>query len=55
MNSSENCGLFPPCTPLILAGEKVEKEKIELLKKADNAFGVYAKKILVIKEEKSKI
>lgn len=49
---AENCGLFPPCTPLILAGEKVEKEKIELLKKADNAFGVYAKKILVIKEEK---
>lgn len=44
-----NCGLFPPCTPLIFAGERVEKDKIELLQKADNVFGVLEGKILVNK------
>ena len=46
-----SCGLFPPCTPLILPGERVTKEKLDLLKKADNVFGVNENKILVLKEE----
>ncbi len=46
-----NCGLFPPCTPLITVGERISKEKLSLLKNADNTFGVYENKILVIKEE----
>ncbi len=46
-----NCGLFPPCTPLILEGERVEKAHIRLLRKADNVFGIMENKILVIKEE----
>ena len=48
---AENSGLFPPCTPLILAGEKIEKEAIDRLKQADNVFGLYEGKILVLKEE----
>ena len=47
---ANNCGLFPPCTPLILQGERIEKEKLELMKKADNLFGVREGKILVLKE-----
>ncbi len=43
------CGLFPPCTPLILAGERVKKEQIELLKNADNTFGLQENKINVFK------
>jgi arginine/lysine/ornithine decarboxylase len=46
-----SCGLFPPCTPLILPGERVTKEKLDLLKKADNVFGVNENRILVLKEE----
>lgn len=46
-----NCGLFPPCTPLILAGERITKEKINLLQRADNVFGIQADKILVLREE----
>ena len=46
---ANNCGLFPPCTPLILQGERVEREKIELMKKANNLFGVRDGKILVLK------
>lgn len=46
-----NCGLFPPCTPLICAGEVIEKEKVELLQKADNVFGVVDGKIFVFKDE----
>lgn len=47
-----NCGLFPPCTPLIFSGERVAKEKIELLAKADNVFGIVEGKMLVYKEDK---
>lgn len=46
-----NCGLFPPCTPLIFSGEQVKKEKIELLAKADNVFGIVEGEILVYKED----
>ncbi len=47
-----NCGLFPPCSPLILAGERINKEQIETLSKAKKTFGIYRKNILVVKEEK---
>ncbi len=46
-----NCGLFPPCTPLIIAGEKVTQEKIELMQNAVNVFGVKNRKIAVYKEK----
>ena len=45
-----NCGLFPPCTPLIKRGEKITKEKIELLEKAIGVFGLNDGKIYVYKE-----
>lgn len=45
-----NCGLFPPCVPLIKRGEKITKEKIELLEKANNVFGLNDGKIYVYKE-----
>ena len=48
---AKNCGLFPPCTPLLCAGERIEREKIELLQKADNVFGVKNGKIAVCKGE----
>ncbi len=48
---AENCGLFPPCTPLILRGERVEEERIALLQKADNVFGIKEDKISVFKTE----
>ena len=45
-----DCGLFPPCTPLIRAGERIEREKIDLLKKAANVYGLADKKILTVNE-----
>lgn len=42
-----DCGLFPPCTPLLKTGERVSAEKLALLKKADNVYGIYEDKILV--------
>lgn len=47
-----NCGLFPPCTPLVRAGDIITEEKLALLQKADNAFGLKEGKILVYKETK---
>lgn len=49
---ANDCGLFPPCTPLIRAGECVKKEEVLLLEKAANVYGLVDKKILVVKETK---
>ena len=47
---AQTCGMFPPCTPLIQAGERVEEDKIELMKKADNVYGLKDGKMLVYEE-----
>ena len=47
---AQMCGLFPPCFPLLSVGEKITKEKLLLLQKADNVFGVRDGKICVFKE-----
>ncbi len=41
------CGLFPPCTPLFQVGERVTAEKVALLEKADNVFGIKNGKMAV--------
>ncbi len=46
------CGLFPPCTPLLRAGEKITEEKIALLASATNVYGLTENKILVVKDER---
>ena len=48
---AQECGLFPPCTPLILKGERIEKRHIQLMQCANNVFGVVDGKILVFKEK----
>ncbi len=45
------CGLFPPCTPLFSMGERISGEKLRRLQNADNLFGVYENRILVLKEK----
>lgn len=47
---ASDCGLFPPCTPLIKRGERISAEKITLLKQAANTYGLVDDKILVIKQ-----
>ena len=49
---AENCGLFPPCTPLFRAGDRITEEKLLLLQNADNTFGLQERKIAVLKEKK---
>ena len=46
-----DCGLFPPCTPLIRKNERIENDKIALIKQANNVYGVWENKILVYKED----
>ena len=45
----ENAGLFPPCKPIVLAGERVTKEIIDVLSNP-NVFGIKDGKIKVAKE-----
>ena len=45
-----NCGLFPPCTPLLQKGERITQEKIALLTNAKNVFGLNDGRILVYEE-----
>ncbi len=48
---AQRCGLFPPCTPLLYEGEKIERAKLELFLKANHRFGTIDGKILVFKDE----
>ena len=46
-----DCGLFPPCTPLLRAGDRIGSYEISLLQKASNVYGLVDKKILIVEEE----
>ncbi len=48
---ARTCGLFPPCTPLIKIGERITDEKLALLERADNVFGLRDGKIEVFQEK----
>ncbi len=48
---ARTCGLFPPCTPLIKIGEQITTEKIALLQKADNVFGLRGAQMEVFEEK----
>ena len=48
---ARTCGLFPPCTPLIKIGERITEEKLALIRRADNVFGLREGKIEVFENE----
>ena len=48
---AKNCGLFPPCSPILLQGERITAEKIALLMRADNVYGLHEKRICVYTDE----
>ncbi len=43
------CGLFPPCLPLLMKGEKITAQKLQELENASNRFGVEGNRITVVK------
>lgn len=45
------CGIFPPCIPLVRCGEIVTADKAERLARANSTFGLSDGKILVYAEE----
>ncbi len=49
---ARDCGLFPPCLPLILRGERVSAEKIKRLVGAKSTYGLEGGKIAVFLEKK---
>lgn len=49
---AKECGLFPPCIPLLRDGEKISRRKRDKLLNAKSAFGLKEGKILVYKEIK---
>lgn len=48
---AEECGLFPPCLPLLTAGELITAQKAERLKNAQYVFGLKDGKIAVYTED----
>ena len=48
--SATNVGLFPPCYPLVVAGEQISKEIAEILRESTNVFGLEQGKIKIVKE-----
>ena len=45
-----NTGVFPPCYPVLTAGEKITAKAVEILKKSEYTFGLNDGKIKVVKE-----
>lgn len=45
-----NAGITPPCIPVVVAGEIITKEVIEVLSKAKTTFGITDGKIWVVKK-----
>ncbi len=50
-----NCGLFPPCTPLLFEGQRIEKADVEKLLLAPNTYGLNENKIVVYEDESCKV
>jgi arginine/lysine/ornithine decarboxylase len=44
-----DCGLFPPCTPLIGKGERVLAQHVRLLQSAPNVYGLVDGKMKIYK------
>lgn len=47
--SADNVGIFPPCFPLIIAGERINERTADFLSKNKNTFGLTDKGIRVLK------
>lgn len=47
---AENCGVTPPCFPVIVAGEIITQRAIDLLSGSKNTFGLLSGKIRVVKK-----
>lgn len=48
--SADNVGVFPPCYPLLTAGEKITNEIVEILISSEYTFGINDGKIKAVKE-----
>lgn len=46
--SADNAGVTPPCLPIIIAGEIVSEQAVQVLTKAKNTFGLVDGKIKVV-------
>lgn len=47
---AENAGITPPCLPVIIAGEIISEQAVELLSKSRETFGITDGKIKVVKK-----
>ena len=45
-----NTGVFPPCYPVLTAGEKITAKAVEILKNSEYTFGLNDGRIKVVKE-----
>lgn len=46
---ADNAGVTPPCLPVVIAGEMISQQAVNVLLKADKTFGVVNGKIKVVK------
>lgn len=49
--SAANAGTFPPCYPIVLAGEEIDEDSANILKRSKNVFGTENDCLKVIKEK----
>ena len=47
---AENVGITPPCIPVVVAGEIITAQAVELIKNSPATFGLVGGKIKVVKK-----
>ena len=48
--AAENIGFFPPCYPVVTAGEVITRQAAEAISRAKNSFGLINGLFKVVKE-----
>ena len=46
---ADNAGVTPPCLPVVIAGEMISEQAVNVLLKAHSTFGIVDGKIKVVK------
>ena len=46
---ADNAGITPPCLPVVIAGEMISQQAVDVLLKANDTFGIVHGKIKVAK------
>ena len=49
--AAESFGIFPPCYPIVVSGEEITEEAVQIIEENENVYGIKNGKLKVVKEK----